>query len=93
MRYTLSSAPRYILPASAETIMAFLVAFMLIEMLSGVSDRLETLVYFSLLTLFDPFEIIANSARAWSAFAVLAVVGLVLYAAGIYIFTKKDLPL
>ena len=69
------------------------VAFFLIKMLSAVAEPLSGLKYLSLMTLFDPNEIIAGSSSVLPMYAAMAVIGLVLYAAGIYAFSKKDLPL
>jgi ABC-2 type transport system permease protein len=70
-----------------------LAAFLLIKMLSGVSDQLSGLKYLSLLTLFDPAEIIARAGSVLPSFAALAILGLVLFGGGIMIFSQKDLPL
>lgn len=69
------------------------VLFFLTHTLSGVSEQVSGLRYFSLMTLFDTTAIISRSSSVLPAFAVLFVIGLGLYAAAIYIFSKKDLPL
>jgi ABC-2 type transport system permease protein len=69
------------------------VAFLMIQMLSGVSERLSGLEYFSLMTLFDPTEIVIGSSNVLPSFVALTVIALLLYAGGIYVFSKRDLPL
>jgi len=69
------------------------VAFLLVKMLAGVGEKAASLKYLSLMSLFDPAAIIANSSSVFPAFTALAAIGLVLYTGGIYIFSKKDLPL
>jgi ABC-2 type transport system permease protein len=67
--------------------------FFLVMMLAGVSEELSFLKYFTLMSLFDSNEIVAGAGSVLPGYAALAAIGLVLYAAGIYIFNKKDLPL
>jgi ABC-2 type transport system permease protein len=69
------------------------VAFLLFKMLSGVGESVSWLKYFSLFTFFDPEAIVAGSegvALSWTALAALAAA---LYAGGIALFSRKDLPL
>ena len=67
-------------------------AFFLIQMMAQLSEDLEFLKYATMNILFDPDAIIAGDGYA-ASFVVLAVIGLVLYGAGIKVFREKDLPL
>ncbi len=69
------------------------VAFFLLNLLSGVSDEVSGLKYLTLTTLFDPIAIISGSDTVIPSLIVLFLIGLVLYSAGVYVFSKKDLPL
>lgn len=69
------------------------VAFFLINMLSGVDEQLSGLRYISLLSLFNPAEIVAGGSSVLPAFGALAILAFVLYTGGVYIFSRKDLPL
>ena len=68
-----------------------LVAFLLIQMLASTDEQLSNLKYLSLITLFDPNEIIAGGGNVQSALLALGSIALVLYSSGVYIFSKKDL--
>ena len=57
-----------------------------------MSDKLDFLKYFSLITLFDRNAIIDGKGYV-AKFVILAIIGLVLYVAGIKAFKEKDLPL
>lgn len=67
-------------------------AFFAFKLLSTMSDKLDFLKYFSLNTLFDTNSIISGGGYATNL-AVLAAVGVLLYAAGVKVFKEKDLPL
>jgi len=67
------------------------VAFLLIQMLASADEQLSNLKYLSLMTLFDPKEIIADGNNVPYAFLALGIIALGLYAGGVYIFSKKDL--
>lgn len=69
------------------------VTFFLLHLLSGASKEVSGLKYLTLNTLFDPIEIIARNSNVIPSFFALAIIGLILYSGGIYIFSKKDLPL
>jgi ABC-2 type transport system permease protein len=69
------------------------VAFFLVNLVSGVGEQAEVLRYASLMSLFDPSAIIAGESSYPLAFLALAAIGLALYAAGIWVFSRKDLPL
>jgi ABC-2 type transport system permease protein len=69
------------------------VLFFLIHTLSNVGEEVSFLKNFTLMSLFDTTEIITRGSGVLPAFAALFLIGLALYAAGIYVFSKKDLPL
>jgi ABC-2 type transport system permease protein len=69
------------------------VLFFLIHSLSNVGEEISFLKYFTLMSLFDTTEIITKGSGVLPAFAALFILGIVLYAAGVYVFSKKDLPL
>ncbi len=68
------------------------IVFFVFKLLSGMSDKLEFLKYLSINTLFDTNAIIDGEGFA-AKLTVLAVIGVVLYIAGIKVFKEKDLPL
>lgn len=68
------------------------VGSLLLQMIADTGEKFEFLRYFSLYTLFDPAQITSGEGYLLS-FLVLAVIGVVLYGAGIFAFTKRDLPL
>lgn len=67
-------------------------AFFLFKLMSQADERLEGFKYLSLSSLFDTDAIVAGEGYI-GAFIVLAIIGIVLYAASIRVFVKKDLPL
>lgn len=67
-------------------------AFLILYFLSQVNTTLEPLRFFSLLTLFSTESILRGGGYA-PQFAILCILGLVLYAFAIRIFNRKDLPL
>ncbi|MFU8772825.1 MAG: ABC transporter permease subunit [Anaerolineales bacterium] len=69
------------------------IAFLLVQMLSGVGEELSGLQNFSLLALFNPSEIVVGGSSVLPSLAALILIGLVLYSAGIIVFSKKDLPI
>ncbi len=66
--------------------------FFVVSLFVKLSDSLDFLKYFTLNTLYDTQKIIEGSGYA-EGFAVMAVLSVCLYAAGIVWFQKKDLPL
>lgn len=68
------------------------IAFFLFHLMAQVSDSLEGLKYLSLNTLFDTDAILSGDSVVLP-FILLAVIGIVLYALGIRVFQRKDLPL
>ena len=67
-------------------------AFFLFQMMSELSEDLEFCRYLSLNTLFSPDDILAGEGVVLP-FILLGLIGLVLYAAGIHVFNRKDLPI
>lgn len=66
--------------------------FFVMSLIVKLSDSLDALKYFTLNTLFDTQKILEGSGYAESFFIMAALAGC-LYAAGIFWFLKKDLPL
>ena len=69
------------------------IAFVLIQMLSQVGDKLETLKYITPFTLFSVDDIIAGKSEAVLQFLVLYIVGILLFLCGILRFERRDLSL
>ena len=67
-------------------------AFFLFQMMSELSEDLEFCRYLSLNTLFSPDDILAGEGVVLP-FILLGLIDLVLYAAGIHVFNRKDLPI
>jgi len=67
-------------------------AFFALKLVSGMSDKLEFLKYFSLNSLYDTTAIMDGEGYAIKLI-VLAAIGVILYVASINVFKKKDLPL
>ncbi|MGL4361698.1 MAG: ABC transporter permease subunit [Cellulosilyticaceae bacterium] len=68
------------------------VMFLLIQMLANAGEKLSSLKYFTIYTLFNANNLIQMK-NCSIQLIVLFVVGAVLYSAGIMIFDKKDLPI
>ncbi len=68
------------------------VLFFLIDMLTGISPRLDFLRSMTLFTLYDTADILAGE-PVWIPFLAMLGIGLMLYIAGIRLFTRKDLPI
>lgn len=66
--------------------------FFIVNLLIKVSEDLEVLKYITLTTLFNTSNILSGSDYVGD-FIILTVIGIVLYAIGIEVFTKKSLPL
>ena len=66
--------------------------FFVVNLLRKLSDSLDVLKYFTLNTLFDTAAILQGEGYG-ADFAVLAVIGILFYSAGILLFRKRDLPL
>lgn len=69
------------------------ILFLLVQMLSSVSDKIEVLRYLTPMSLFVPKDIIAGAGTVGLSFVALYAMALVLFAIGIVIFKKKDLSL
>ncbi|MDL2224819.1 ABC transporter permease subunit [Eubacteriales bacterium OttesenSCG-928-M02] len=69
------------------------IAFLLVQMLSQVGDKLEGLRYATPLSLFQPTAILAGDAAQIWMLGLLFLLGAALFTAGAIIFTKKDMPL
>ena len=68
------------------------IAFFLFAMMTQATDSLEKIKYFTLNTLFDT-DAILSGGEYMIQFIALAVIGIVLYIIGMYVFKEKDLPL
>lgn len=69
------------------------ILFFLVQMLSNVGDKLSFLKNFTLFSLFNPQRILEGSTSVPISFAVLFIIAILLYSAGIVVFNKKDLPI
>jgi len=68
------------------------VAFLVVQMLSNTGESVEFLKYFTLFTLLDPDKIISGEGYVIN-FVILTVLAIILYASGLFVFKKRDLPL
>ena len=62
-------------------------------MISQVGDKFEYLKYATPLTLFNTDAILVGDSAGFAGMAVLFVVGIIFYSAGITAFCKNDMPL
>lgn len=69
------------------------ILFMMVQMISNVGDKFENLKYATPLTLFQPNAIIAGDSGAIPGLMILYGAGLLLFAVGILVFSKKDLSI
>lgn len=67
------------------------VGFLIFQMLRAQGDKLDFFKYFTLLSLYEPNEIIVASYQPWPMFA-LALIGLILYGLAFVIFRRRNLP-
>ena len=67
------------------------IAFLLIQMLASADEQLSNLKYLSLMTLFNPDQIIVGGDNVPYVFLAFVIIALILYSGGVYIFSKKDL--
>ncbi len=67
------------------------IAFFLIQMLANMGGKLANLKYFTIFTFFNANDIIAGKSVVFPVL-MLIIVTVVLYGSGIYIFSKRDLP-
>lgn len=72
---------------------ALLIAFVLLQMLAQMGEKLDFLRFLTPLTLYDPDGILAGKDGAAVGAAVLALSGLALMHAGVECFKRRDLPL
>jgi len=68
------------------------IVFFLIQMLANMGGKLENLKYFTIFTLFNAPDIIAGKSVVLPVL-ILITVTIALYGIGIFIFSKRDLPL
>ncbi|NLO08946.1 MAG: ABC transporter permease subunit [Clostridiales bacterium] len=68
------------------------VAFLVIQMISDVGEKTSFLKYFTMFTLFDVDKIIGGQGYI-PQFIALAIIAVVMYGLGFYVFKKRDLPL
>ncbi|MXQ74123.1 ABC transporter permease subunit [Clostridiaceae bacterium DONG20-135] len=69
------------------------IVFILIQMLGNMKGDLENLKYATMLTLFDPEGLIAKTDTAFLMLGVLAVIGIVCFWFGSFVFKRKDMSL
>lgn len=69
------------------------ILFFLIQMLSNVSEKLESLKYFTIFTLYLASEMAAGGTNAILPMMILLIIAVVLYGLGCLLFIKRDLPL
>jgi ABC-2 type transport system permease protein len=67
------------------------VAFFLLQMLANLGGKLANLKYFTMFTLFNTSDILSGKSVIFPILILLAV-AIVLYGIGIFIFSKRDLP-
>lgn len=68
------------------------VAFLLIQMISDIDEKTSFLKYFTLFTLYDTKKII-HGGNFLLQYITLIIIAVIMYALGIYMFKKRDLPL
>jgi ABC-2 type transport system permease protein len=69
------------------------VAFFLMTMLSEVGPAMAWLGQLSLFSLYDAHSIAAGDQSAFLSCLIYLVIGAALYAAGVAVFDRKDLPI
>lgn len=67
-------------------------AFYFLHLMSNMGDGLDNLRYVTILSAFQPVEIIEGGSILAAALS-LGLTGVLLYAAGVTVFSKRDLPL
>jgi ABC-2 type transport system permease protein len=68
------------------------VLFFVLDLLSGMSSKLDPLKHLTLITLYDSGAII-NGDSYGGGLTVLAVIAIGLFAYGLWVFRRRDLPL
>ncbi|SDI97740.1 ABC transporter permease subunit [Natribacillus halophilus] len=69
------------------------IAFIVLEMLGNTGENVSWLGNLSIFALFDPDRLFAGDTFAYIGMTVLGSIAVVLYAGGIALFKKRDLPL
>ncbi|ABX42007.1 ABC transporter permease subunit [Lachnoclostridium phytofermentans] len=69
------------------------VVFVLVKMISQVSEKAEKFKYLTPLTLFDATGIIKAESSGYLGIVILYVIGIVLYGIGIRYFSRRDLSI
>ncbi|MGD9910416.1 MAG: ABC transporter permease subunit [Candidatus Izemoplasmatales bacterium] len=69
------------------------IAFFIINMLAGASDKLSFFRYATALSMYNANDWLEGSTLIWIYFSIFILSGFCLYLIGIRIFMKKDLPL
>ncbi|TKD69359.1 ABC transporter permease subunit [Pseudalkalibacillus hwajinpoensis] len=69
------------------------IVFYGMDLIGKMSDKLDWLVNLSLFATFRPVEIARGSVEIWPSVTFLFILGTALYALGIILFSKRDLPL
>lgn len=67
------------------------IVLFLIQMLANMGGKLASLKYFTIFTLFNTNDIIAGKSVVFPTL-ILVLIAIVLYGIGIFIFSKRDLP-
>ena len=69
------------------------ILFVVFQMVSELSEKIEFLKYFSLYTLLDAHRILSDNTYALTISLILLVASAVLYSLGVFIFNKKSLAI
>lgn len=69
------------------------VGFLVLQMLGGIGESLSWIGNLSLYALFNPNRLIEGDGFAYMGMGIFALLAVALYAGGISIFNKRDLPL
>lgn len=72
---------------------ALIIAWILLQMLADVGDKVSFLNYATPLTLFDTTGLMQGDVSAIGLFLLLYAAGIFLYIVGVVVFCRKDLPL
>ena len=67
------------------------IVLFLIQMLANMGGKLTNLKYFTIFTFFNANDIIAGKGVVLSV-SILLAVAIILYGTGIFIFSKRDIP-
>lgn len=69
------------------------VVFYMIHLMGNMRDDLGWLDYLTILSLFQPGDIVAGTASVLFNAITLGIAGMLLYGSAIYVFIRRDLPL